>query len=265
MRGWDILYKRGAKLATSHSQSSFWRENKLATQSISREEVSSSRMPRHSKFKKRQFHPCGICGQDAGNNCVGCGSCKRWIHFSCAGIRHDQAVTLAGAESDYYCHDCTEDERGNFDFARSIARLGAATRRKREPQKKPQEVAEVEEIIIERTSLPPPPRRLTYHGEVDTIAETYLGAMMKVPLKTTGGGNCLYNAVSLAVYGHEGNATQLRVRTCIELNRNVEYYKDQYVKELSLVSPDLENVCMDSAVAGRGSLDAILDHTQLPP
>ena len=44
------------------------------------------------------------------------------------------------------------------------------------------------------------------------------------PYKSTGNGNCLFNSVSSAMCGHEFLATELRLRTAVEMITNAEEY-----------------------------------------
>jgi hypothetical protein len=46
----------------------------------------------------------------------------------------------------------------------------------------------------------------------------------KVPVKTRGDGNCLFNSMSLALCGKDYMANELRLRTALELALNSEYY-----------------------------------------
>ena len=45
-----------------------------------------------------------------------------------------------------------------------------------------------------------------------------------VPIRSTGDGNCLFNSASLAICKNESRAVELRVRTCLELARNSDFY-----------------------------------------
>jgi hypothetical protein len=56
---------------------------------------------------------------------------------------------------------------------------------------------------------------------IDTISQSYLQQFniqqFGVPYKVTDNGSCLCNSVPLALCGREDLATELRVRTCIEI------------------------------------------------
>ena len=84
------------------------------------------------------------------------------------------------------------------------------------------------------------------HPKLDAISEDKLStnlipetvkANMKA-LRSTADGNCLFNSVSLFLSGTEDLAIELRLRTCLELARNVNYYK-QYPKYADLLIPSL--------------------------
>ncbi|XP_077867410.1 vertnin-like [Saccoglossus kowalevskii] len=48
------------------------------------------------------------------------------------------------------------------------------------------------------------------------------------PVSVMGDGNCLFNALSVACVGDESAATELRLRTCIEMVNNEEYYTEYH-------------------------------------
>ena len=68
----------------------------------------------------------------------------------------------------------------------------------------------------------------------------------KSPIYVSGDGNCLYNAISMALFGHEGLAKELRVKTCIELSENQKLYEVKN-ERLDLVSPSISEACRDSS------------------
>ena len=67
---------------------------------------------------------------------------------------------------------------------------------------------------------------------IDETAKEFLescgGRLPRLPLKTRGDGNCLFNAISLVLFGNEEAATELRVRTCLELVENQGWYENSY-------------------------------------
>ena len=65
-------------------------------------------------------------------------------------------------------------------------------------------------------------------------------------INIAGDGNCLFNAISMALFGHERFATEIRVKTCIELVQNRSIYESENGR-LSLVSPSLDDACRDAS------------------
>ena len=64
------------------------------------------------------------------------------------------------------------------------------------------------------------------------------------PIVTSSDGNCLYNATSILLVGHEYLSIALRVSTAMELVLNDGYYKDNFRQ-----NSDLTGVSYDDAVA----------------
>ena len=73
----------------------------------------------------------------------------------------------------------------------------------------------------------------------------------RVPVAVSGDGNCLFNALSMALVGTEelAIASELRVRTCIELVDNPQIYEDGLNHEdIKLVSPSYRETCINCAL-----------------
>lgn len=72
-----------------------------------------------------------------------------------------------------------------------------------------------------------------------------------VPAMTTGDGNCLFNAVSVALTGTEDYAAELRLRTAIEMTINSHIYKSQDdFKELMNHSPGYDEALASCCTEG---------------
>ena len=78
-------------------------------------------------------------------------------------------------------------------------------------------------------------RRLQFNGHVGLSADDMAMALLPeelplqpeerlVAVKTTGNGDCLYNAVSLVMDGTESNASLLRLLVALELLLNMDFY-----------------------------------------
>ncbi|XP_018672093.2 uncharacterized protein LOC108950575 [Ciona intestinalis] len=75
-----------------------------------------------------------------------------------------------------------------------------------------------------------------------------------VPLKTTGDGNCLFNAISTALIHNESIAMELRVRCCLEMITNKQFYVSHpLANSLECVSPEYDISCIDCATPYRWS------------
>ena len=76
----------------------------------------------------------------------------------------------------------------------------------------------------------------------------------RIPAAVPADGNCLFNALSVAHVGNVSLATELRVRTCIEMVANKhEYLKKHKQIRINLVSPDYSEAMRECAVNGRFS------------
>lgn len=66
------------------------------------------------------------------------------------------------------------------------------------------------------------------------------------PLSVSGDGNCLFNAVSVALCGAERYADELRVRTVIEMVMNAEKYKSSpSAKTYLTLAPNYKDACVE--------------------
>ena len=71
------------------------------------------------------------------------------------------------------------------------------------------------------------------HKHMDEVSRRIIPAnfrrMSLVPMATTGDGNCLFNSASLLVCQAETLALELRLRTCLELAKNRQFYQNHPV------------------------------------
>ena len=71
-----------------------------------------------------------------------------------------------------------------------------------------------------------------------------------IPSMTTGDGNCLFNAVSIALTGNEDRAPELRLRTSVEMALNADTYKrrldyDQLLTHSPSYSASMKDCCTE--------------------
>ena len=94
-------------------------------------------------------------------------------------------------------------------------------------------------------------------------------ANIGIPSKTTGNGNCLFNAVSIALTGNEDRAAELRLRTSVEmaLNANVYTSRPDY-NQLMTHSPSynasMEDCCTEGAYSSIWTIMALSSVIGLP-
>ena len=124
----------------------------------------------------------------------------------------------------------------------------------------------------ERSRIPPfiiPNTLSTSPKFVDGISQTYLQQCdilnFGTPYSVTADGSCMFNSVSLSLCGSEDMATELRVRTCIEMVSRKEVYTSLPIaKNLIWVSPNYVSSTMDCAKkSGWSSIWTILALAQV--
>jgi hypothetical protein len=162
-------------------------------------------------------------------------------------------MTLTASELDYVCRQCTKDESG-FKFEKSLRRLRSATEHGIEKIKAS---AKIEHIFLRNAGIPNT-RGEPKSQRTDSIAAELLAKCDKVVVKADG--DCLFHALSLAVYSDEDLAVkEMRTRITIELAMNEEWYRDQY-NLLDFVSPSISeevlNACKNGSYASAWSIAA---------
>ena len=65
---------------------------------------------------------------------------------------------------------------------------------------------------------------LREHGYSALLIRQYCPHVTKVPVRVDGDGNCLFNSVSVTLCGNNSLATELRLRTVIEMTCNKKFY-----------------------------------------
>ena len=90
-----------------------------------------------------------------------------------------------------------------------------------------------------------------------------------IPSMTTGDGNCLFNAVSIALTGNEDRAPELRVRTSVEMALNADTYKrrldyDQLLAHSPSYSASMKDCCTEGAYSSIWTMMALSAVIGLP-
>ena len=154
-------------------------------------------------------YPCGDCNKRCTTFVIACDTCNRWFHIKCQRLSKEQFQTLGKyPDISYHCIQCTSNN-GVYDFAASLRRLGQYAQ-----SGVLKDGVEVEKTIL-RLELNKPVQRNIVNSKslrTDTASSMLLNSTgtnitSKTAVYTTGDGNCLFNAVSLALSGGEQMAT----------------------------------------------------------
>ncbi|KAL3888446.1 hypothetical protein ACJMK2_000813 [Sinanodonta woodiana] len=174
--------------------------------------------------------PCGGCRSNCSNDCVKCSLCNNWYHRKCQQISADEMKIWNKIELGYVCVSCRTLDGIEFDYLMGMRRL---------KNFKP---------VSDKDVVFPPVR-------VDAIAKEvmnkYFDEVIGDPIITTGNGNCLFNAVSLLLYGDESKSVQLRYHICLRMVRDsTSYMNHPHRKRIQCLSPSYEATCIDCATIG---------------
>lgn len=90
----------------------------------------------------------------------------------------------------------------------------------------------------------------------DSVSSSLLGDnwVSSVPVSVTGNGNCLFNAISVYLYGNEKFAAEIKVKTCIEMATNASFYIKQHsTSMIPVISPSFKEATTECALDGKHS------------
>ena len=166
--------------------------------------------------KKAKF-PCGICQKECSANCVGCGECDTWYHYSCENLDKDHIKELQVLPMEYVCVKCST-RWGTYLFQDSLQRLSLSASKSFVALKN---AARMERVFL-RCHTMYMADTITPAGLVqDELSNNFLkmsgGIKERRPFQTYADGNCLFNAASIATFGDQSKAAELRVLTCLEM------------------------------------------------
>ena len=90
-----------------------------------------------------------------------------------------------------------------------------------------------------------------------------------IPSMTTGDGNCLFNAVSIALTGSEDRAAELRLRTSVEMALNADSYTchpdyDLLMTHSPSFNTSMQDCCMEGAYSSIWTIMALSSVVGLP-
>ena len=183
-------------------------------------------------------HQCGICETDCtGTRDIACDICSQWLHFACENLSEQEFIFLKKTSLSYMCYRCLyKDSTYNVDLA--LQRLSAAT-----SQNLFDEAVHLERIFLRYE----PPQVVSvdsvglYHNLVqDQQAAKLLGSRWSgpTPISVKGDGNCLFNAISVALFGHENASSEIRLKTFFEMSDHAMFYERVHAKtQIPAISP----------------------------
>lgn len=190
-------------------------------------------------------YPCDTCHKNCdGDNNSACDTCDKWFHQKCEGLSNKDLNYLQKCPLSYVCTKCCKTAGGDFDFDESLERLGIATR-----SGDVEKALKLEAIFMRflpKRMKTGKPFQFVSTMKRDKVATKVLGKSDLIPTKVSGNGNCLFNSLSMAIQGNESLASEIRVRTCIEMQDNKDFYQNIYeIDRLSLVSPPFDEALME--------------------
>ena len=188
-------------------------------------------------------YPCSICKEECEADCVSCDECQSWSHFSCLNI--DPGFDFL--ENDHFsCPSC-------FSFHSCLERLESLKNQKEEFLHQ----ARIERFCIENKPLPNFSQPESFQGYPVDSGSTNI--LMKFStnhhqaLRTTSDGNCLFHAVSTALFGNESMSLELRVRTALAMAFSSEIILSICPKYIEFISPSFDAALKDCCTLGNWS------------
>jgi len=200
---------------------------------------------------------CEICNFDCiGDREIFCDTCETWFHYSCENLTNKAFNLLNKSPLPYSCSLC------NFYLDTRVYKYEKALRRLSEATRKGmcEEAIKVESIYMrgESKSLTNPVSNSVSYSNLtqDSVSSSLLGDnwVSSVPVSVTGNGNCLFNALSVYLYGNEKFAAEIKVKTCIEMATNASFYIKQHsASMIPVISPSFKEATTDCALDGKHS------------
>ncbi|GFO24876.1 ATP-dependent DNA helicase [Plakobranchus ocellatus] len=198
------------------------------------DQIETSTMPR-----KRRY-PCSLCGTSCNSTCssVECNKCKGWIHRRCIALTDKQLEAWDENALTFVCRVCAF-EGGKFSSHKALERLKRAAASTDveiliDAARSEKFLMEIYGVQLLDTESEAEQSHQIADDQVNSIALQVLSKYHPVimethaPLCVTSDGNCLFRAVSLALYGTEEFHASLRVLCAIEMIENRAHYDYEY-------------------------------------
>lgn len=179
--------------------------------------------------RKKKIWPCGVCTKNCENDAIWCKQCNTWYHQHCEKITKETFSKLGDLPVQYVCNYCCRDTNMQFDYEAALRRL-KSRHAKLDHLLMLEEILcrlhnpslmKVEQQLFEHTVLQRDNDALTHYKKCGTTDG-------RVPVLSSGDGNCLFNSFSIALYGHENESSKFRLLCALELKKNREKYIDSH-------------------------------------
>ena len=164
-------------------------------------------------------YPCSICFQEAIDESIACDFCNNWMHFNCLGCTDREILFLIECENlKFPCSNCI-----NSIFLLSTLNSFKALVKcsNNEISSELLNLAKFSLIALKNFR----PTRRNCQIPIDKAATKILDQFNTknfTAISTTGDGNCLYNSISIGLYGSEEHSVFVRVKTAIYIILNFE-------------------------------------------
>jgi hypothetical protein len=169
---------------------------------------------------------CSICQLACdGYYVIRCDNCHQWYHQNCEKLQPSDFKFLQEAVVPYVCSKCCENENGEYSFDQALARVEKALSGNIQDQ------VRLEKIFIRSLRRWLKPNSAVRFGKgmsKDCVALRLLDLDGHIPVTVSANGNGLFNALSMAIQGDEYLASELRVRTFIEMFQHKSFYVNQH-------------------------------------
>jgi len=158
---------------------------------------------------------------------VQCDGYECWLHQECVGMTTSQYVTFSQPHLRFFCRHCVSNRDGH-NFLACLSRIAECApdvsrmRARAESERNLLRFYDVSLPDVVRVS----PDNLVTHNQPVKLLGDYSPWLLDqfVPVDVAGDGNCLFRAVSAALYGTEAYHSQLRLLAAIEVLMNCDLY-----------------------------------------
>ena len=177
---------------------------------------------------------CSVCGGSCTEEFIECDLCKFCTHYGCIEI-HATLSNWKQDEQPFYCRSCIYSEdhfrydvflrflqdgrANNTQTALFASRLVSLYQERLPNRQRPNSSSRDDDIAMEILNM--------FHPVLATEFQA---------LYVTGDGNCMYRAVSLALFGNQKHYLQLRFLTAMEITQNRNYYDQQNQQFVDLIN-----------------------------